>query len=54
MVHAHINLADSEGRTFGGHLAEGTTIFATELYLEELKGEKKIRRFDQETGLTLW
>ena len=54
MVHAHIALADDEGRTFGGHLAEGTTIFATELYVEEITGEKKIRKEDEETGLTLW
>lgn len=54
MVHAHINLADSEGKTFGGHLAKGTTIFATELYIEELTGEEKIRKNDKKTGLTLW
>lgn len=54
MVHAHIALADDEGRTYGGHLAEGTKIFATELYVEEIKGEKKIRTKDKETNLTLW
>ena len=54
MVHAHIALADEEGKTFGGHLAEGTKIFATELYIEELKGDKKIRKNDPKTGLTLW
>lgn len=54
MVHAHISLADDEGKTYGGHLAEDTKIFATELYVEEIKGEKKIRTKDEETNLTLW
>ena len=54
MVHAHIALADKEGKTYGGHLAEGTEIFATELYLQELTGEKLKRTFDKETGLSLW
>ncbi|MBW1644703.1 MAG: DNA-binding protein [Deltaproteobacteria bacterium] len=30
MVHAHVALADAEGKAFGGHLAPGTTIFACE------------------------
>ncbi|MGM0410955.1 MAG: PPC domain-containing DNA-binding protein [Bacillota bacterium] len=54
MVHAHIALADEEGNMYGGHLAEGTKIFATELYLEEISGDDKIRKFDKDTGLTLW
>ena len=54
MVHSHIALADDEGKTYGGHLAEGTKIFATELYVEEIKGEKKIRTKDEDTNLTLW
>ena len=28
MVHAHVTLADNAGRTFGGHLGEGTPVFA--------------------------
>ena len=54
MVHAHIALADREGNTFGGHLAEGTEIFASELYLQELSGDTLTRTFDKDTGLTLW
>jgi predicted DNA-binding protein with PD1-like motif len=28
MVHAHVTLGDTEGRAYGGHLAEGTPGFA--------------------------
>src|SRR6056297_1456579 len=54
MVHAHILFADNEGNTFGGHLAEGTKVFAAELYIQELEGKAPVRKFDKETGLTLW
>jgi hypothetical protein len=54
MVHAHIALADKEGKTFGGHLAEGTEIFAAELYIQKLSGKKLKRNYDKDTGLSLW
>jgi len=54
MIHAHIVLADNEGHTYGGHLAEGTKIFASEAIIYELKGKKLNRTFDKETELTLW
>ncbi len=54
MIHAHINLADVDGKTFGGHLAEGTVIYASEAYIQEVKGEKLIRSYDEPTGLSLW
>lgn len=54
MVHAHIVLADEDGNTVGGHLAEGTVIFAGEAYIRELKGEKLVRSYDKPTGLSLW
>jgi len=38
-VHAHVTLADKEGRVLGGHLAPGTIIFAAECRITELKGE---------------
>ena len=34
MVHAHITLGDAQGRAFGGHLAEGTRVFACEFEIQ--------------------
>lgn len=54
-VHAHITLADKEGVACGGHLAEGTVVFACEYVIQEyLSGERFERGFDEETGLFLW
>ena len=54
-VHAHVILADGEGRAFGGHLAEGSIVFATEFVIQELKAEQSLdRQMDEETGLFLW
>jgi len=52
-VHAHVVLADSYGKTTGGHLLHGK-IFAAELHLIELLGEPMVREIDQTTGLYLW
>ena len=53
-VHAHITLSDSEDRAFGGHLCEGTTVFAAEFRIEEMAGAELVRKPDQTTGLPLW
>jgi len=53
-VHAHITLADESGKTFGGHLAPGTILFACEFIIEALEGPDFNRSFDEETGLPLW
>ena len=53
-VHAHLTLADSEGKAFGGHLAPGTTVFACECIIEVFDGPAFDRGFDKETGLSLW
>ncbi|MCK9564747.1 MAG: DNA-binding protein [Methanothrix sp.] len=52
-VHAHAVLSDRTGRTWGGHLVCGT-IFAAELYLQELSGLPLKRVPDSITGLKLW
>ena len=54
MVHAHITLADSAGRAYGGHLAQGTIIFACECLIESFDGLELERGLDEETGLPLW
>ena len=53
-VHAHVTLADEKGMAVGGHLAEGTVVFATEFRIEELSGVSLVRRPDEATGLALW
>jgi hypothetical protein len=54
-VHAHATLADHDGVCFGGHVAGGCTVFACELFLQELVGGDPLERaYDDETGLPLW
>jgi predicted DNA-binding protein with PD1-like motif len=53
-VHAHITLADKQGRTYGGHLAPGTEVFACEVILEIFDGPAFERALDQQTSLSLW
>lgn len=54
-VHAHVILADGDGRACGGHLAEGTVVFALEFVIQELKSDRLLnRQMDGETGLFLW
>jgi predicted DNA-binding protein with PD1-like motif len=52
-VHVHAVLADGRGSTWGGHLVRGT-VFAAELYLQELSGLPLKRVPDSITGLNLW
>ena len=54
MVHAHITVADSESKAYGGHLMAGTTVFACEVFIQELTGNPKVRRTDKATHLPLW
>lgn len=52
IVHCHVVLADKEGRCFGGHLGEGSIVFAGEAYIRALD-PKIIRKYDETTGLNL-
>jgi uncharacterized protein len=55
VIHAHITLADPDGRAFGGHLAEGTLVFACEFILQEYQSATPLgREPDDSTGLRLW
>ncbi|NLW08139.1 MAG: DUF296 domain-containing protein [Clostridia bacterium] len=54
-VHAHLTLLDSEGKVHGGHLLPGCTVFAGEVFVDEIDIETPPRRvYDPVTGLTLW
>lgn len=54
VVHAHVNLANAKGEAFGGHLAQGTVVFAGEFLIQEFTGPEFSRGFDEATGLPLW
>ncbi len=51
IVHGHITLSDAKGQAYGGHLMRGTTVFAMEVVMTELKGIELRREFDSVTGL---
>lgn len=53
IIHAHVVLADKEGRCYGGHLTEGSRVFSCEVYLKELTPTIQ-RRYDNVTGLNLF
>lgn len=54
MVHAHLTLADENGRAFGGHLAPGTMVYACEYVIQSFQGTVLEREFDEKTKLSLW
>ncbi len=53
-IHAHVVLGDAKGICYGGHLMEGTRVFAGEYIVREFVGEEMKRVFDEKTGLYLW
>lgn len=53
-VHAHVVLSEIKGRSWGGHLASGTEVYACEFIIEVFSGPDLSRVYDQETGLRLW
>jgi hypothetical protein len=52
-VHAHLTLGFEDGTTRGGHLMEGTILFAGELFGVVFQGGLE-RAYDDVTGLKLW
>jgi len=53
-VHAHAVLSGARGRSYGGHLASGTVVYACEYIIEVFSGPDFSRQYDEETGLGLW
>ena len=50
-VHIHASISDREGRTIGGHLVEGCTVYTTvELVIGEVEGVRFTREQDAESG----
>lgn len=54
IAHIHLVFGDKEGKTFGGHLDEGTIIFSAEMFLLEVKDVVLEREYDKVTGLNLF
>lgn len=54
VVHAHIVLANLEGKTIAGHVFSETIIYVGEIDLQELTGPPLERTYDDTTGLMLW
>jgi uncharacterized protein len=55
MVHGHITRSGDDGRAVGGHLAEGTLVFACEFTIQEYRSATLlVRQMDDPTGLFLW
>jgi predicted DNA-binding protein with PD1-like motif len=49
--HYHIAISDEQGRTFGGHLMEGSQVYTTaEVILVSLDAYRFLRTFDPQTG----
>jgi len=53
-AHIHVTLGDREGKTYSGHLMNGTIVFAGEVVIQELIGPELHRMYDEPTGLPLW
>jgi hypothetical protein len=54
-LHVHVTFANDRGETVGGHLAEGTEVFACEFTITEYSSDTAFERtHDGETGLFLW
>lgn len=54
-AHVHVTLTDEHGKAHGGHLLpDHTPVFACEIIIEELDGDKLVRNVDEKTGLALW
>jgi predicted DNA-binding protein with PD1-like motif len=47
-------VTDSEGRTYGGHLFEGSEVFVAEVAFHRLAGQAPLREPDELTGLDMW
>lgn len=50
-IHVHIAISDADGKTIGGHLVEGCTIYTTaEIVLSAVEGIRFKRTHDPATG----
>jgi len=50
-THLHINLADQDGKVYGGHLEKGTVWVTAEIVILRLEDTKMTRKIESDTGL---
>jgi predicted DNA-binding protein with PD1-like motif len=53
-AHLHVVLGKEDFTAIGGHLFEGSEVFAFEFEIVEFEGKVLQRGFDEQTGLYLW
>lgn len=52
-MHLHMSIADKDGKSFGGHLKEGTIVYPTaEIVIGEDETVVYTRELDEETGFS--
>lgn len=52
VIHAHVTVADAEGRVYGGHVLTGCRIYTrAELMIFETEGVMLKRKYDEASGL---
>ncbi|MFP4687825.1 MAG: PPC domain-containing DNA-binding protein [bacterium] len=53
-IHLHGFFSSDDLNVIGGHVFEGTIVYAVEVNIQELAGEAPERKPDKNTGLNLW
>ena len=53
-LHIHLSMSDKNGKAYGGHLVEGTTVLMTaDIVIEEIEGIAMRREYDPEMDVFL-
>jgi hypothetical protein len=52
--HLHVVLSGKDFKAIGGHLLDGTLVYAFEYEIIPFEGKPFVRKFDEDTGLFLW
>jgi predicted DNA-binding protein with PD1-like motif len=52
--HIHISVSDENGNVLGGHLSDGSIVNVCEFYISPVGDESLVRKYDGETGLSLY
>ncbi len=53
-LHLHGIFSSDDLNVVGGHVFEGTIVYAVEVSVQELEGTAPERKLDKQTGLNLW
>ncbi len=53
-AHIHVVLSGRDFKAIGGHLLNDTIVYAFEYEIFPFDGQPLIRKFDEDTGLSIW